>query len=187
MFIPGGAGVLADIRALAARPEIVLRGVVSELPRGRADEKSGPTTRLRVTLFGEDGESTRLLDVVQPQGHAHTAAWWALETTRGQFLSSVGHAIVHSKVLVVDPFSDAPVVVTGSHNFSLSASRQNDENFVVIRGNRRLAEAYAVNVANAWRHYAVRAGTAHAELEGIDYLRALLADRRADEAFWGLA
>jgi phosphatidylserine/phosphatidylglycerophosphate/cardiolipin synthase-like enzyme len=187
MFIPGGSGVLADIRELAARPEIVLRGVVSELPRGRADEKTGETTRVRVTLFGEDGETSRLLDVVQPQGHAHTAAWWALETTRGQFLSNVGHAIVHSKVLVVDPFSDAPVVVTGSHNFSLSASQHNDENFVVIRGNRPLAEAYAVNVANAWRHYAVRAATAHAELRGLDYLQALLEDRRKDEAFWGLS
>ena len=27
----------------------------------------------------------------------------------------------------------------------------------MVRGYRPLAEAYAVNVANAWRHYAVRA------------------------------
>jgi phosphatidylserine/phosphatidylglycerophosphate/cardiolipin synthase-like enzyme len=186
MFVPGDAGVLADVRALAKRPEIVLRGVVSELPRGRADLAAGPTTQVHVTLFDEDGESGRTLDVVQPEGHAHAAAWWAAETTHQQFLTSVGHAIVHSKVLVVDPFTDHPVVVTGSHNFSRSASADNDENFIVVRGDRALAEAYAVNVANAWRHYAVRAGTAHAELKGIDYLRALLDDRRRDRRFWGL-
>jgi phosphatidylserine/phosphatidylglycerophosphate/cardiolipin synthase-like enzyme len=49
------------------------------------------------------------------------------------------------------------VVVTGSHNFSRSASEENDENFVVVRGNRRLAEAYAVACAGVWDHYGWRA------------------------------
>jgi phosphatidylserine/phosphatidylglycerophosphate/cardiolipin synthase-like enzyme len=38
--------------------------------------------------------------------------------THKQFLSQVGHAIVYSKVFVIDPFSDNATVVTGSHNFS---------------------------------------------------------------------
>jgi phosphatidylserine/phosphatidylglycerophosphate/cardiolipin synthase-like enzyme len=90
-------------------------------------------------------------------------------------------------VLVVDPFGEDPVVVTGSHNFSISASEKNDENFIVVRGDRRLAEAYAVNVESAWRHYAARAGNPHAQLFGVDYLRALLDDQRREEHFWRLA
>jgi phosphatidylserine/phosphatidylglycerophosphate/cardiolipin synthase-like enzyme len=190
MFIPGPSGALKDVLALAqAKPKLLVRGVVSELPKGREDEKTGTTTTVRVTIYGGAGPSvdgTQTFDVVQPQGRRHTSAFWAVETTRSQFLSGIGHAIIHSKVLVVDPFSDDPTVVTGSHNFSSSASQKNDENFIVIQGDRQLAEAYAVNAESAWRHYAYRAGNPHPDLLGIDYLRALLADQRHEEPFWHL-
>ena len=153
------------------------------------DEHTGTTTKVRVTLFGDPQAQTpvkRTFDVVQPQGFANVAAGWAVEATRAQFLSNVGFAIIHSKVLVVDAFSTQPIVVTGSHNFSISASGSNDENFVVIRGDKALAEAYVVNIESAWRHYAARIGTPHRTLTGVAYLRALLADQRAEEPFWGL-
>ncbi len=188
MFMPGGKGLLATVRRLAAeRPDLLVRGVVSELPKGRADEHTGATTALRVALFGAAPAAAPIEheeDVVQPEGLEHPAAGWAVETTRKQFQGSVGHAIIHSKALVVDAFSDDPTVVTGSHNFSLSASEENDENFVVVRGDRALAEAYAVNIQSAWRHYAGRAAGLHRDLFGIDYLRALLADQRREEPFW---
>jgi phosphatidylserine/phosphatidylglycerophosphate/cardiolipin synthase-like enzyme len=191
MFIPGSSGVLGDVRALAdEKPDLLVRGVVSELPKGRADEKTGTTTAVRVTLYGTPTSAQagpRTYDVVQPEGKAHPTAYWAAETTRGQFLNRIGQAIIHSKVLVVDPFGKDPVVVTGSHNFSISASEKNDENFIIVRGDRALAEAYAVNVESAWRHYAARAGNPHAQLFGIDYLRALLDDQRREESFWRLA
>lgn len=56
----------------------------------------------------------------------------------------------------IDPFSDACKVVTGSHNFSGSASEQND-NFVVVHGNRSLAEAYSVACLATYEHYSWRA------------------------------
>jgi phosphatidylserine/phosphatidylglycerophosphate/cardiolipin synthase-like enzyme len=89
-------------------------------------------------------------------------------------------------VLVVDPFSTDPTVVTGSHNFSIAASEENDENFIVVRGDHALARAYAVNVESAWRHYAARAGKPYPKLSGIQYLRQLLADQQAQQKFWGL-
>jgi phosphatidylserine/phosphatidylglycerophosphate/cardiolipin synthase-like enzyme len=191
MFIPGASGALAEVLALAKdKPKLLVRGVVSQLPKGRQDEKTGETTTLRVTLFGASSpnlDGTQTFDVVQPQGRRHTAAWWAVETARSQFLSGIGHAIIHSKVLIIDPFSDDPTVVTGSHNFSISASKNNDENFIVIQGDRPLAEAYAVNAESAWRHYAYRAGNPHPNLFGTDYLKALLADQRHEEPFWHLA
>ena len=190
MFIPGTSGVLGDVRALAnERPDLLVRGVVSELPKGRKDEKTGTTTTVSVTLFGSPSAAQagpRTYDIVQPEGNPHPTAYWAAETTHAQFLGSIGHAIIHSKVLVVDPFGTDPVVVTGSHNFSASASEKNDENFIIVRGDRALAEAYAVNVESAWRHYAARAGNPHAQLFGVDYLRALLEDQRREEHFWRL-
>lgn len=190
MFQPGGSGVLADVRALAkAKPKLLVRGVVSTLPEGPEDERTGTKTTLRVTLVGGHAAKparSETFDVVQPRSLAHPAAGWAVETTREQFLSNIGYAIIHSKVLVVDPFSADPTVVTGSHNFSISASEDNDENFLVIRGDRKLAEAYAVNVESAWRHYAGRMPNPHAHLAGTGYLKALLADQRRQETFWGL-
>ena len=190
MFIPGASGALKNVLELAdQKPKLLVRGVVSQLPEGRADEKTGKSTTLRVSLMGAPVPAMsrpRTVDVVQPEGMAHPAAGWAVETTRKQFLGDIGHAIIHSKVLVVDPFSDDPTVVTGSHNFSISASQDNDENFIVVRGDRALAEAYAVNIESAWRHYAGRIGNPYARLRGIEYLRALLADQRREERFWHL-
>jgi phosphatidylserine/phosphatidylglycerophosphate/cardiolipin synthase-like enzyme len=190
MFIPGATGVLADVRALAkAKPKLLVRGVVSDLPKGRQDETTGATTTVKVTVVGSGSPSidgTQTLDVIQPEGRTHPTARWAAETARSQFLKGIGYAIIHSKILVVDPFGADPTVVTGSHNFSNSASQSNDENFIVVRGEKALAEAYAVNVQSAWRHYAYRAGNAHPALLGIDYLRALLTDQRREESFWHL-
>jgi len=47
--------------------------------------------------------------------------------------------------------------VTGSHNFSKSASTKNDENLIVITGDPTLAEAYTVNVIAAFDRYRCRA------------------------------
>jgi hypothetical protein len=191
MFIPGGTGVLKDVLELAAaKPNLLVRGVVSELPKGRGDERTGGSSTVKVSVIGSGspgGDGSQSYDVVQPDGRANATARWAAEITHQQFVHNVGHAIIHSKVLVVDPFSDHPIVVTGSHNFSRSASSDNDENFVVVRGDRALAEAYAVNVDSAWRHYAYRVAQPHADKHGPDYLRALLQDQRREESFWKLA
>ncbi|MGB0084320.1 MAG: phospholipase D-like domain-containing protein [Rhodomicrobiaceae bacterium] len=72
-------------------------------------------------------------------------------------LKSAGHAIIHDKIVVIDPLSSGCVVVTGSHNLGLKASYENDENLVVVKGNRKLAEAYAVHVLDVYDHYKWRA------------------------------
>jgi phosphatidylserine/phosphatidylglycerophosphate/cardiolipin synthase-like enzyme len=189
MFMPGAKGVLSYVQSLATnRPDLLVRGVVSTLPNGPEDEHTGNTTTVRTTLVGAPTASAgpHTFEVVQPEGMDHVAAGWAIETTRSQFLSGIGFAIIHSKVLVVDPFSNDPTVVTGSHNFSLSASEDNDENFIIIRGDAALAEAYAVNIDSAWRHYHGRIGNPHPGLTGSAYLQALLTDQQHEKTFWRL-
>src|SRR6185312_7844115 len=63
---------------------------------------------------------------------------------------------IHDKIVVIDPFSDDCVVVCGSHNLGYRASHNNDENMVVVRGHRALAEAYACHVLDVYDHYAWR-------------------------------
>ena len=55
--------------------------------------------------------------------------------------------------MVVDPFSPDCVVITGSHNLGYRASYNNDENLLIIRGNRELAAAYAAHVMDVYDHY----------------------------------
>jgi len=55
-----------------------------------------------------------------------------------------GHASAHSKIMIIDADS-APVVITGSYNFTHAAQYRNAENLLILRGNPALAQAYAIN------------------------------------------
>jgi hypothetical protein len=61
--------------------------------------------------------------------------------------------VIHDKILVIYPFTDDSVVITGSHNLGFKASYSNDENMLIIRGNRPVAEAYAAHVLDVYEHY----------------------------------
>jgi phosphatidylserine/phosphatidylglycerophosphate/cardiolipin synthase-like enzyme len=187
MFMPGATGLLATVTARAAEPDFYVRGVVSELPNGLTDESS-----VNVTLIAGATHIGSHFEVIEPEGVQHPMAWFAAEVTHKQFLASIGYAIIHSKVLVIDPFSDDPTVVTGSHNFSQSASSSNDENFIIVKGNRPLAEAYAVNIMGAYAHYRWRAYLAsnHHPFNGLKdadtWQAPMLAANARDLAFWGV-
>lgn len=49
---------------------------------------------------------------------------------------------IHDKFLLVDPLGDDPTVITGSANFSTTSQTGNDENMLVIRSDRRVADIY---------------------------------------------
>jgi phosphatidylserine/phosphatidylglycerophosphate/cardiolipin synthase-like enzyme len=69
---------------------------------------------------------------------------------------SAGFAIIHDKIMVIDPFSDHCVVITGSHNLGHKASFNNDENLIIIEGNKPLAVAYATHVLDVYDHFSWR-------------------------------
>lgn len=154
MFTPGPTGLHTAAAARAGEKSMYVRGVVSTLGQTKADNDKNV---LDVDLVSSGGRiRSDHYDVVQPQGEDGPIGPWIEEVTRRYFLSQVGHAIVHSKVLVIDHMSDDPIVVTGSHNFSKSASQHNDENLLIIRGHKALARAYAVNVMSVYQHYRYR-------------------------------
>lgn len=63
---------------------------------------------------------------------------------------------VHNKFMLVDPLSDDPIVVAGSANFSKASTRENDENMLVIRGNKRVADVYLGEFMRLYSHHAFR-------------------------------
>jgi hypothetical protein len=84
----------------------------------------------------------------------------AVDAHYGDFepeLLSAGFAIIHDKIVVIDPFSDGCAVITGSHNLGFKASYANDDNLLIVQGNQALAQAYAVHVLDIFEHYRFRA------------------------------
>jgi phosphatidylserine/phosphatidylglycerophosphate/cardiolipin synthase-like enzyme len=81
---------------------------------------------------------------------------------------NAGFAIIHDKVLVIDPFADDCVVVTGSHNLGHKASYDNDENLVIIEGNKKLAVAYATHVLDVYDHFSWRYNVKRLGEKGAD-------------------
>jgi len=63
---------------------------------------------------------------------------------------------VHTKFMLVDPLGARPTVVTGSANFSKASTDTNDENMLVIRGDRRVADIYFGEYLRLYTHYAFR-------------------------------
>lgn len=81
-------------------------------------------------------------------------------------LLSAGNAIIHDKIVVIDPLSPDCTVITGSHNLGYKASYANDENLLIIKGNQLLAQAFAVHVMDVYEHYRFRAVQAAAHDAG---------------------
>ncbi|MGK9171303.1 hypothetical protein KXR53_33740 [Inquilinus limosus] len=84
----------------------------------------------------------------------------------GKEVLSAGRAIIHDKIVVIDPLSTDCSVILGSHNLGFKASYSNDENMVIVSGDRALAEAYMVHVLDVYDHYRFRAVEQELEREG---------------------
>jgi len=72
------------------------------------------------------------------------------------------------------------------------ARAKNDENFVIIKGERALAEAYAVNALTVYQHYRWRAflGQSKHPFNGLEdddtWMAPMLKNNERDLQFWGV-
>jgi phosphatidylserine/phosphatidylglycerophosphate/cardiolipin synthase-like enzyme len=162
-FDPGNNSILdAAGAALRKNPNLFVRGALTSSVRAlkfrdalEGKGEPGPA----VAVIGEPGQPTAAPASREPDFRAIPAghvgphdAFGAWETE----LQNAGFAIIHDKIVVIDPFSDDCVVITGSHNLGYRASHNNDENMIIIHGHRPLAEAYACHVLDLYDHYAWR-------------------------------
>ena len=68
-----------------------------------------------------------------------------------------GHVFfVHSKLLLIDPMSDDPLICSGSANFSKASLIANDENMLLIRGDKRVADICLTEFDRIFRHFFAR-------------------------------
>ena len=58
--------------------------------------------------------------------------------------------------MMMDPLSNNPIIITGSANFSDASTINNDENMVIIKGNKRVADIYLGEYMRLFSHHAFR-------------------------------
>src|SRR6185312_5102257 len=151
-FQPGSPSIIEAVAdALKANPALFVRGAVTASQAANAFYTAinggQPVKRQK-----GDPPLPEDYRVIRAQGIGKGDAFGQWEKE----LNQAGHAVIHDKIVVVDPFSDNCVVVTGSHNLGYTASYNNDENMAVIRGHRPIAEAYAAHCLDVYDHYAWR-------------------------------
>lgn len=71
-------------------------------------------------------------------------------------ISSPRVPYIHTKYMLVDPLGENPIVVTGSANFSDNSTHTNDENMLIIRNDKRVADIYLGEFMRLYSHYAFR-------------------------------
>jgi phosphatidylserine/phosphatidylglycerophosphate/cardiolipin synthase-like enzyme len=146
-FMPGKAGsanthhFLQELgRAAERKPALFIRGAVSDPALTREYD--------RASLSADVPEDSM---ISSPAGIFRDFQSWRTE------IYKYGHAIVHDKIIVIDPFDARRcVVITGSHNLGYRASSNNDENMLIIRGDAGTARAYAAHVMDIFEHYRSR-------------------------------
>ena len=82
---------------------------------------------------------------------------WVVETDNRKLGLNSHVAFMHCKFLLHDPLGADPIVVTGSANFSEASTTGNDENMVIVRGDRRVADIYFTEFNRLFNHYYFRA------------------------------
>lgn len=146
VFNPGAPSIIDAIKeAAAARPAskpLFVRGAVSD-----AKIAASVTTNIISSDIRERPDTyyfDRVTGVAAIPG--------PFSYFEGELLK-LGFATIHDKLLVIDPFSDDCTVITGSHNLGYTASYKNDENMLIIRKDKAIAQAYAAHVLDIVNHF----------------------------------
>ena len=121
-FIPGRPSIVTELRRIYE--EKVHQGQ-RLFVRGAATDPGAPD-EFKVEFFHRTMRSDA--SVTSVAGINDPFSYWQRE------LYKLGHAVIHDKIVVIDPFTDNCTVITGSHNLGFKASYANDENMLIIRG-----------------------------------------------------
>ncbi|MBB6330854.1 phosphatidylserine/phosphatidylglycerophosphate/cardiolipin synthase-like enzyme [Chryseobacterium sediminis] len=120
----------------------LIHGVINTDPGGKED----PTIQ-----FVDKGkkQTGNFLFATTPENLKDDFGFWKKELPKPS-------VTIHSKVVLIDPFGDNPILITGSHNMGLKASGSNDDNLNIIRDNPTLCQSYAVHMLAIYHHFRSR-------------------------------
>ena len=116
--------------------------------------------------------SRRVFVAVGSKGGPDELSRWAAEQLTG---FNVHVPYLHTKILLLDPTSATPTVITGSANFSPASTDANDENMLIIHGDLDVADVYFTEYSRIFNHFyarwwAAQLGHGTADAETHSYL-----------------
>lgn len=139
VFFTAAFGVNQRFEEVIGKESNVLRYLLLE--RTDADE---------IEVFRRDADTRFAVGGILARG---AFGRWAKE----KLTNLNGHVkFIHTKFMLVDPLAQTPLVVTGSANFSEPSTKENDENMLVIKGDRRVADIYLSEFMRLFHHFAFR-------------------------------
>jgi hypothetical protein len=135
----GGALIRKQRSSGARRRE----GVAEPADPSAANGVAGVIDQSQLHSNGQYHEVYRLL------GAGHPAAMDGNDNAQQPGDYQAGGGRLHSKTMIIDANGDNPVVITGSFNWSASATQSNDEYLLVFHG-KRVAEALRRILRHLW-------------------------------------
>lgn len=139
-FNPGTKDTLYDAimtKYTSGGSDFFVHGIMNQDPGGKVNP---------LIFIHKGNKQSTNYDTLMPKSVNQEFAYWQDELKPKM-------VTIHSKVVVIDPFSDNPIVMTGSHNDGQKASKCNDDNLNFIIGNKSLAQQYAVNILSVYDHF----------------------------------
>ncbi|MBM4085873.1 MAG: hypothetical protein FJ272_13880, partial [Planctomycetes bacterium] len=113
----------------------------------------------RFLKFGLLNSRGNVVERVHRTAGNRIASATALTTKLERFQKESLHhrgVFIHTKFILIDPLGPAPIVVTGSANFSDNSCRNNDENQLIIRDAPAVADVYFGEFMRLYDHYTFR-------------------------------
>jgi phosphatidylserine/phosphatidylglycerophosphate/cardiolipin synthase-like enzyme len=143
VFLTAAFGVSKELTAIFAEPKPYLRYLLLDKLQGDVTTIARSPSN-RITSGGYFGAS----------GTPYSN--WMHEALSGL---NTWVQYVHTKIMLIDPLGNDPIVITGSANFSEASTTSNDENMLVIRGDTRIADIYLGEFMRVFSHFRFRGHT----------------------------
>ena len=161
IFITLAFGMNKVFQAVYGQTDNILRVALLEKPGNGKGLKQGAIDIARIR---------KLPNVLVAMGNyvkANNFDRWLEEIDR--VTKEVNVRWVHTKFVMIDPLGTNPVIITGSANFSDASTDTNEENMLIIRGSRRVADIYFTEFLRIYSHHAFRESLTFKRKPGVEW------------------
>jgi phosphatidylserine/phosphatidylglycerophosphate/cardiolipin synthase-like enzyme len=143
IFLTAAFGINEKFKSVLEKDKPYLRYVLLDKP-GKG---------LEIIRRNQDNMITvgRILDV-------NALEAWLSARWKEEKLSGLNKHVqyIHTKYMLIDPLGDDPMLITGSANFSENSTKNNDENMVIIRGDKNVMDTYLGEFMRLFDHFRFR-------------------------------
>ncbi|HSL52069.1 MAG TPA: phospholipase D-like domain-containing protein [Candidatus Deferrimicrobiaceae bacterium] len=153
LFMTFPFGIVTDFRPVYDKNDGVLRFALLD------KYVNGGTKASRAAAIADTERIRRHRNIGMALGNRIFVDWidgWHLES------DPIGVNVnwVHTKFMLIDPLGSKPVTLAGSANWSEASVNTNDENMLVIRGDKRVADIYFGEFMRIFAHHRFRESVA---------------------------